>query len=153
VRTFAHVFDGGKATVTRIAIIVSHGSFNNIFQVSTLVRTLAGWPGTSIRVFFRDESVVKLTTARINEYNFSPMVQEGASQIVARLKEAEFTDLHSFLKDSKEHGDDVKFFACTSSMYMYGVNESDLIPEIDEPKALGDFLREDVAGADRVFTF
>lgn len=139
--------------MTRIAIMVSGGSFNNIFQVSTLIRTLAALPGTAIRVFFRDESVIKLTVARINEYNFSDMVRDSGPAIIERLKEAEFTDLQSFLRDSKEHGDDVKLFACTSSMYMYGISESDLIPEVDEPKALGDFLREDVIGADQVFTF
>lgn len=139
--------------MTRVAIMVSGGSFNNIFQVSTLIRTLAALPGTSIRVFFRDEAVIKLTVARINEYNFSEMVRDQESAIIERLREAEFTDLQSFLRDSKEHGDDVKLFACTSSMYMYGIGESDLIPEIDEPKALGDFLREDVVEADQVFTF
>jgi peroxiredoxin family protein len=137
----------------KVAIIVSNGSFNNLFQVSTLIRALTASLDTAVRVFFRDEAVVKLTKARINELNFSDGVREMQGQILTRLQEAEFTDLQIFLRDSKEHGDDVRLFACTSSMYMYGVTEQDLIPEIDEPKTLSDFLREDVSDAERIFTF
>ena len=137
----------------KVAIIVSQGSFNNLFQVSTLIRALTASLDTVVRVFFRDESVVKLTKARINELNLSEGVREMHDQILPRMIEAGFSELQSFLRDSKEHGDNVRLFACTSSMYMYGVSEEDLIPEIDGPKTLTDFLHEEVSDADKVFTF
>jgi len=137
----------------KVAIIVSNGSFNNLFQVSTLIRALTASLEASVRVFFRDEAVVKVTRARINELNLSDVVRPMEPEIVRRLREADFVDLQSFLRDSKEHGDDVKLFACTSSMYMYGVREEDLIPEIDGARTLTDFLLEEVSDAEKVFTF
>ncbi|MCS6817723.1 MAG: DsrE family protein [Blastocatellia bacterium] len=137
----------------KVAIIVSNGSFNNLFQVSTLIRALTASQETSVRVFFRDEAIVKVTRARINELNFSDLVRPMESEIMRRLREADFVDLHAFLRDSKEHGDDVRLFACTSSMYMYGVREEDLIPEIDGARTLTDFLLEEVSDAEKVFTF
>jgi len=137
----------------KVAIIVSNGSFNNLFQVSTLIRALTASLETSVRVFFRDEAVVKVTRARINELNFSDFARPMEPEIVRRLREADFVDLQSFLRDSKEHGDDVKLFACTSSMYMYGVREEELIPEIDGARTLTDFLLEEVSDAEKVFTF
>ncbi|GBC82018.1 hypothetical protein HRbin10_01138 [bacterium HR10] len=143
--------EGGA--LKKVAIIVSNGSFNNLFQVSTLIRALTASLETSVRVFFRDEAVVKVTRARINEVNLSDIVRPMEAEILRRLREADFVDLHSFLRDSKEHGDDVRLFACTSSMYMYGVREEDLIPEIDGARTLTDFLLEEVSDAEKVFTF
>jgi len=137
----------------KVAIIVSNGSFNNLLQVSTLIRALTASLETSVRVFFRDEAVVKVTKTRINEVNLSDVVRPMEPEILRRLREAEFADLQSFLRDSKEHGDDVKLFACTSSMYMYGIREEDLIPEIDGARTLTDFLLEEVSDAEKVFTF
>ncbi len=143
----------GGDSLKKVAIIVSNGSFNNLLQVSTLIRALTASLETSVRVFFRDEAVVKVTKTRINEVNLSDVVRPMEPEILRRLREAEFADLQSFLRDSKEHGDDVKLFACTSSMYMYGIREEDLIPEIDGARTLTDFLLEEVSDAEKVFTF
>jgi predicted peroxiredoxin len=74
-------------------------------------------------------------------------------EALERLRVADFEDLQSFLRDSKEHGDDVRFFACTSSMYMAGIKEEDLIPEIDSVRTLTEFLLEEVSDANVVMTF
>jgi peroxiredoxin family protein len=137
----------------KVAIIVSNGSFNNLLQVSTLIRALTASLETSVRVFFRDEAVVKVTKTRINEVNLSDIVRPMESEILRRLREADFVDLQSFLRESKEHGDDVKLFACTSSMYTYGIREEELIPEIDGARTLTEFLLEEVSDAEKVFTF
>lgn len=137
----------------KVAIIVAHGSFNSLFQVATLIRALTSSPDTSIRVFFRDEALVKLTKDRINELNFSDVYRRMEEEVLARLQAADFEDLHSFLRDSKQHGDDVQFFACASSMYMAGIKEVDLIPEIDSVRTLTSFILEEVSTADVVMTF
>jgi len=142
-----------RNAVKKNVVIVSRGSFNNLFQVSMLVRALAASTDNAVRVFFRDESVLKVTKARVNDLNFSEGGWGREGEILARLREADFTDLHSFMRDSKEHGDDVKFFACTSSMYMYGVKEEELVPEIDGLRTLLEFLQEEMSDAERVFTF
>ncbi|MBI3952212.1 MAG: DsrE family protein [Acidobacteria bacterium] len=137
----------------KVAIIVSRGSFNNLFQVATLIRALTVSLDTSVRVFFRDEAILKVTKDQINQINFSDAYRGLEEETLARLRAADFENLQTFLRDSKEHGDDVKFFGCTSSMYMCGINEEDLIPEIDEPRTLTDFLLTEVSDADTVMTF
>jgi len=137
----------------KVAMIVSRGSFNDLVQVATLIRALTGSPDTAIRVFFRDEALLKLTKERVNETNFSDAYRGREEETLARLRAADFEDLQTFLRDSKEHGDDVKFFGCTSSMYMCGLHEEDLIPEIDAPRTLTDFLLAEVSDADTVMTF
>jgi peroxiredoxin family protein len=139
--------------MNKVAVIVSLGTFNNLFQVSTLIRALTASAEAAVRVFFRDESVLKLRKDRINDVNFSDAVRGQEAQVLQRLREADFTDLQSFLRDSKEHGEDVKLFTCTSSMYMYGVREEDVIPEVDGPRTLTDFLLNEVSDADQVLTF
>lgn len=137
----------------KVAILVSGGSFNNLFQVATLIRALTVSLDTSIRVFFRDEAILKLTRDRVNEINFSDAYRGLEEETLARLRAADFENLQTFLRDSKEHGDDVKFFGCASSMYMCGLKEEDLIPEIDAPMTLTEFLLEEVSAADVVMTF
>lgn len=137
----------------RVAVIVSGGTFNNLFQVATLVRALTVSLDTSIRVFFRDEAILKLTKNRVNEINFSEAYRGLEDETLARLRAADFENLQTFLRDSKEHGEDVKFYGCTSSMYMGGLTEDDLIPEIDAPMTLTEFLLQEVSTADVVMTF
>lgn len=137
----------------KIAILVSRGSFNNLVQVATLIRALTAAPDTSVQVFFRDEALLKLTHNRVNEPNFSEAYLGLEEATLTRLYAADFENLQTFLREAKEHGDHVKFFACASSMFMCGIHEEDLIPEIDAPKTLTQFLSEEVNTADTVMTF
>lgn len=137
----------------KVAIIVSRGSFNNLVQVATLIRSLTSSPETAVRVFFRDEALLKLTKARIHETNFSEAYRGLEEHVLARLRAADFEDLQTFLRDAKEHGDEVTFLACASSMYMCGLHEEDLIPEIDALMTLTQFWREEVSDASTVMTF
>ncbi|RMG46881.1 MAG: hypothetical protein D6723_16695 [Acidobacteria bacterium] len=137
----------------KVAIIVSQGSFNNLIQVATLVRALTASPEISVRVFFRDEAILKLTKERVNHPNFSEAYRDLEEMVLVRLQAADFENLQTFLRDSKQHGQDVKFFACSSSMYMCGLKEEDLIPEIDAPMTLTDFLHRELLPADLVMTF
>jgi peroxiredoxin family protein len=137
----------------KIALIVSRGSFNNFIQVATLIRALTSSTDTSVRVFFRDEALLKLTRGRINEPNFSEAYIGIEERTLTRLQAAEFDDLESFFRESKEHGDQVKFYACASSMFICGLNEEDLTPLVDSVRSLTDFLHQDVDEADTIMTF
>ncbi len=136
----------------KVAIIVSNGSFNNLINVATIVRAATA-SDMAVRVFFRDEAVLKLTREKVNEVNLSEAYRGMEDGVMERLRSADFESLQQFLRDSKEHGDDVKFYACTSSMHICGVKEEDLIPEIDEARPLSAFLLEDASEADAIMTF
>ncbi|HLH25071.1 MAG TPA: hypothetical protein VK066_21330 [Chloroflexota bacterium] len=135
-----------------LAIIVTRGTFNNLIQVATLIRTAAG-DGTPVRVLFRDAALLAMRADRIGALRFSPEFAGREVETLDLLRAADFEDLQSFLRDAKEHGDDVRYYACTSSLYYCNTQVEDLIPEIDGPRPLAAFLTEDVRAAATVLTF
>ena len=134
-----------------LAIIVSGGSTNNLIQVLTLLMAAVHSEITA-RVFFRDESIFRLTPANINKTELSGAYARDEAAITLRLKKHELSDVLKLLRDIKASGD-VKYYACSSSMAICGLKREDLIPEIDEVRGLPAFLLEDVATADKVLTF
>ena len=140
------------STQHSLAIIVTRGTFNNLVQVATLVRAAAG-DGTRVRVLFRDAALLAMRTDRIGAVEFSPEFEGREAVTLELLRAADFEDLQSFLRDAKEHGDDVRYYACTSSMYYCNTQVEELIPEIDASRPLATFLAEDVPTATTVLSF
>lgn len=134
-----------------LAVIVSRGSTNNFVQVLTLLMA-AVHSELKTRVFFRDESLFRLTPAGIKELSFSGGYRDQAAAFAQRLKTHELDDLQALCRQIKESGD-VKLYVCSSSLALSGLKREELIPEIDDVRGLPAFLLEDVAGADRVLTF
>ena len=134
-----------------LAIIVSGGSTNNLIQVLTLLMATVH-SDIKARVFFRDESVYRLTPGKINQPEFSAAYAGDAEGIRKRLQKLDLVDLHKLSRDIKASGD-VKYYVCSSSLAICGLTKDDLIPEVDEVRGLPAFLLEDVATADTVLTF
>ena len=134
-----------------LAVIVSRGSTNNFVQVLTLLMA-AVHSELKARVFFRDESLFRLTPAGIKELSLSDGYRAQAEAFAQRLKRHELDDLQALCRQIKESGD-VKLYVCSSSLALSGLKREELIPEIDDVRGLPAFLLEDVAGADRVLTF
>jgi len=134
-----------------LAVIVSGGSTNNLIQVLTLLMA-AVHANVKARVFFRDESLFRLTPAAINRHELSAAYAPDAAGVAQRLKKLDLVDLHKLARDIKASGD-VKYYVCSSSLAICGLKKEDLIPEIDEVRGLPAFLLEDVATADNVLTF
>jgi peroxiredoxin family protein len=144
--------DAAPAAKRRLALIVAGGSFNNLVQVATLIRAAAG-AGTAVRVLFRDAAILSLRRDRISSVSFSPEFAGREEATLALLEAADFQDLGEFLREAKEHGDDVKLYACTSSLYYCDTQPDELVPAIDAPRSLSAFLAEDVSAADTVLSF
>ena len=134
-----------------LAVIVSRGSTNNLIQVLTLLMA-AVHSEIKARVFFRDESLFRLTPAGIKELSLSDGYRAQHAEFAQRLKRHELDDLQALCRQIKESGD-VKLYVCSSSLALSGLKREELIPEIDDVRGLPAFLLEDVAGADRVLTF
>jgi peroxiredoxin family protein len=134
-----------------LAVIVSGGSTNNLIQVLTLLMASVH-SDVKARVFFRDESVFRLTPASINTLELSAAYGGDADGLRQRLQKLDLTDLYKLCRDIKASGD-VKYYVCSSSLAICGLTKEDLIPEIDEVRGLPAFLTEDVAAADTVLTF
>ncbi len=133
-----------------LAVIVSGGSTNHLIQVLTLLMA-AVHSDMRVRVFFRDESVKRLTPDAINRYEPSP-AYAADPDVPRRLAKMDLADLHQLCRDIKASGD-VKYYACSSSLAIWGLTKEQLIGEVDEARGLPAFLLEDVAAADKVLTF
>ncbi len=133
-----------------LAVIASRGSFNSLVQVVTLLMAAVG-SGIAVRVFFRDEAVLKVTKKGAREINLSDAYRGQEAEVWERLSAQGLTDLPRLLEDIKESGD-VRLFACSSSMAICGVRPEDLVDGI-EVRGLTAFLLEDVVAADKVLTF
>ncbi len=133
-----------------LAVIASRGSFNSLVQVVTLLMAAVG-SGIAVRVFFRDEAVLKVTKRGAREINLSDAYRGQEGGVRERLLAQGLTDLPRMLADIKESGD-VRLFACSSSMAICGVKAEDLLDGI-EVRGLTAFLLEDIAAADKVLTF
>jgi peroxiredoxin family protein len=137
--------------VKRLAVVVSRGEFNSLVQVATLLLAAVG-SGIAVRAFFRDEAIYKITRDGAKEMNFSAGYGGREADTRARLAKQGLDDLPALLRQIKEVGD-ARLYACSSSLAICGVHADQLLPEIDAVRGLTAFLLEDVAEADRVFTF
>ncbi len=133
-----------------LAVIASRGSFNSLVQVVTLLMAAVG-SGLAVRVFFRDEAVLKVTKTGAQEINLSDVYRGEEEAVRERLAAQDLTDLPRLLRKIKELGD-MRLYACSSSMAICGVKAEDLLDGI-EVRGLTAFLLEDVATADKVLTF
>ncbi len=133
-----------------LAVIASRGSFNSLVQVVTLLMAAVG-SGLAVRVFFRDEAVLKVTKTGAQEINLSDVYRGEEEAVRERLAAQDLTDLPRLLREIKELGD-MRLYACSSSMAICGVKAEDLLDGI-EVRGLTAFLLEDVATADKVLTF
>jgi peroxiredoxin family protein len=134
-----------------LAVIVSRGSTNNFIQVMTLLMA-AVHSEITVRVLFRDESILRLRPSAINTPDFSEAFADDAVALAKRLQKLDLVDLQKLCRDIKASGD-VRYYACSSSLAIAGLKKEDLIPEVDEVRGLPAFLLEEVASADRVLTF
>ncbi len=133
-----------------LAVIASRGHFNSLVQIATLLMAAVS-SGVAVRVFFRDEAVLKVTKTGAYAINLSEVYREQEAEVRERLSTLGLTDLPGLFRQVAELGD-VRLYACSSSMAIWGVRAEDLLDGI-EVRGLTTFLLEEVATADKVLTF
>jgi peroxiredoxin family protein len=137
--------------VKKLAVIVSRGDFNSVLQVATLLMGAVA-TGIAVRVFFRDESIYKITRTGAAVLDLSAGYRGREAEVRDRLAAQGLSDLPALLREIKAVGD-ASLYACSSSVTICGVEPQELLPEIDGVRGLTAFLVEEVATADRVLTF
>src|SRR5437899_1557677 len=98
-----------------LAIVATRGTSNNLFQIATLVRAATALE-SKVDVLFRNAALAKLQSERINDSEWSDAYSTVAPSLAERLKAADFTQMEAFLRDAKEHGDHVHFWACSETL-------------------------------------
>jgi len=124
----------------RLAITVSRGTSNNLFQVATLVRAATAL-NASVEVLFHEAALLKLEWRRLNESEWSPAYAAVESSLAERLRAADFTEMETFLRDAKQHGDEVRYWASSETLAREGVALDQLTPLVDGERTEDDFER------------
>lgn len=113
-----------------LAIVVTRGSSNNLFQVATLVRAATALE-MRVLVFFKEGAAGKLRRERVNVPDWAPTYARVEPQLIERLGAADFEDMERFLRDAKQHGNDVEFWVEAESLDREGIGLVDLVPLLD----------------------
>ncbi|GJL70382.1 MAG: hypothetical protein NPIRA06_30170 [Nitrospirales bacterium] len=135
----------------KIAVIITKGGWNNLFQACEWI-ALAADSGMEVSGYFRDEAAGRMTKVKIKELTMSPDFKGREGFVRDLLKKEDKTDLPKMMQTSKEKGN-VKFSVCRDSLKYFGVNVEELIPELDEVQTAEAFWKEAVLPADQVLTF
>ncbi|MSQ24239.1 MAG: hypothetical protein EXR58_06795 [Chloroflexi bacterium] len=91
--------------------------------------------GAAVRLFFRDESIPSICQPDVAaELGAQPGIDPAA------------------LMALQESGD-VRLYACSSSVYIWGVTAADLLPSISGIRGLIAFLAEDLQDADEILSY
>ncbi len=135
----------------KIAVIITRGGWNNLFQACEWI-ALAAASGIEVSGYFRDEAAGRMTKTKIKELTMSPDFKGREGFVRDLLKNEDKADLSKLMQTSKEKGN-VKFSVCTDSLKYFGVKVEELVPELDEVQTAEAFWKEAVLPADQVLTF
>lgn len=137
----------------RLAVVVASGEIDTLAEMARVCGDAAR-SGRAVRVFFRDESIPAIcrvevaarlipATAISAEHEGEPDATDAPTAGAA---------IEAALQELAGAGD-VRLYACSSSLYIWGVESRDLIPAISGARGLIAFLADDLAGASEVLTY
>jgi peroxiredoxin family protein len=121
--------------VSRVAAIVTTADPDRLAELAAACGAAAR-AGAEVRVFFRDESIpaiIRVEAAHRQGIAPGPDVADLLAELLA--------------------AGSVRLYACSSSLYLWGVSAEDLLPLLSGPRGLVAFLAEDVDGASEVLSF
>jgi peroxiredoxin family protein len=137
--------------VKKIAVIITQGGWNNLFQACEWM-ALAAASGMEVSGYFRDEAAGRMTKAKIKELTMSPEYRGREAFMRDLLRTEGKADLSKLMQTAKDTGN-VKFSVCKDSLRYFDVRVEDLIPELDEVQTAEAFWKEAILSADQVLTF
>jgi peroxiredoxin family protein len=124
--------------IEKLAAIVTTGDPARLAELVATCQEAAD-VGNDVRVFFRDESIPVLCRAEVRERLGLAEVEDDLN--VEALLNALAGDPH------------VELYACSSSLYVWGVTGADLIPAVTGARGLIAFLADDLDGSTRVLSY
>jgi peroxiredoxin family protein len=151
--------------IHKLSVVVSKGSLEGIYP-ALIMANGARMEGIEANLFFtffgmdaiRKDRQSKIKVATVGNPGMHmptligaiPGMSWIATKMMARqMEKLDIPPIGEFLEMFHESGGGV--YACHASVEMFGLDESDFIPEVDEVKTVGEFL-ELSAGGEIVFT-
>ncbi|MCS7127376.1 MAG: DsrE/DsrF/DrsH-like family protein [Thaumarchaeota archaeon] len=139
----------------KISIILSKGSLDMAYPAFIIAQAAAAM-GMEVHVFVTFWGFDAIRKDRVNSLKLSPVgnTSLGMPNVLAvlpgmtalatkmmrkRMAKHNVPDLYQLIKQAKEMG--VKIHACSTTMAVLGLKESDLIPEVDDVVGAATFLQ------------
>jgi len=122
----------------RLAAILTVGELDAMTKTLSACQEAAD-AGATVTLFFRDETIPLICKAEV-----AAGITDEAGIAVGR-------EVASLLRRLVAAGD-VHCTACSSSLYLWGVSPTDLVPEVEGSRGLIAFLADDLAAATRVLS-
>ncbi len=134
----------------KLAAIVTTGDPQRLTELMDICQA-AATAGSELCLFFRDESIPAIcrpeARQRLGLFGTGADGSEGLGVDEARLE-----DVATRLAELAQ-GERVGLYACSSSLYVWGVTAADLIPAVKGARGLVAFLADDLDGASRVLSY
>jgi len=90
-------------------------------------------------VLFTGAALAQLRRDVLNEPVWSEAYHPILPALQQRLREADFEDMERFLRDAKEHGDAVHYWAARETLHAEGYDLRELTPLLDGARDEGEF--------------
>jgi len=144
-----------ERTGGKISIILSKGTLDMVYPAFFIATTAAAM-GMEVHMFFTFWGLDAVRRDKVERLKLSPIgnpslgmpnilgVLPGMTALVTRMMskrmaEKQVPRLYDLIKQAKELG--VKLHACSTTMAVMGLKESDLIPEVDDVVGATTFLQ------------
>lgn len=135
----------------KMAIIATRGSHTALVNLCTTIMA-AAISEMTVRVFLRDEALYRMDRRRIREVVLPDIFEPEGGEIRKRLTEMNLIDLTALIASAKAQGD-VRIYACSSSMGIFGMKAEDLSEGVDEVCGMTSFLLDEILEAQKVLSF
>lgn len=122
----------------KMAIIVHSGSLDKLYPVFMLSST-GGAMDIEVHLFFTFWGMDALKKGGLESAKLPGVMSLGTGMMKGKIKDANVPTLTNLLEMCRET-ENVKIYACSTTMEIMGVKKEDLIPEVDEIVGAATFL-------------
>jgi peroxiredoxin family protein len=122
----------------KLAIIVHSGTIDKLLCAFTLASTAVSMD-IETHLYFTFWGLTMLQKGAMDKAGLPATYKQHEEMLKTKLKEMKYPTTYEMLKRMKATGN-VKIYACSPTMEMFGVTKESLIPEVDKIAGAAAFL-------------
>lgn len=122
----------------KLALIIHSGTIDKLYYAFTLGSTAAAMD-MGIHLYFTFWGLNMLRKGAMEKASLPAMYKQFEDTLKTKLKEMNYPTPHDALERMKALGN-VKIYACSPTIEMFGVTKETLIPEVDQIAGAAAFL-------------
>lgn len=122
----------------KLAIVVHSGTIDKLLCAFTLGSTAAAMD-IETHLYFTFWGLNMLKKGAMEQAGLPATYQQYEEMLKTKMKDMKYPTPYEMLKRMKETGN-VKIYACSPTMEMFGVSKDTLIPEVDKIAGAAAFL-------------